>query len=186
MLVHRAASHLWGCIPTKRIRIWIAESAYDQNRCQMKLMLIDGTVRRRICTMPFKNNRQPAPRKAGCAVNSLFKAITYECVCQFVCMHWQVCRVHYQEGPVLCPQGHRWCPETFSLVYSRGGSLSILCFLFLKTHISLKNTITEGGQGAVGWEKEAEGRTRKRNRGFKEGKWEEKDERNRLSTPTIV
>lgn len=71
-------------------------------------------------------------------------------------VYWQVCGVHYQQGSAVCPQGHRWCRETLSQVYSLGGSLIILYSPFSQdTHLP-KYTIKEGGGGGVG--KEGEGR----------------------------
>ncbi len=56
----------------------------------------------------------------------------------------------------------------------------------LSRHSSSQKHNKRGGVGVVGKVTGAERRTRERNRGFKEGKLEAKEERNRLSTPTIV
>lgn len=102
-----------------------------QQNCQnakMKLMLIDGTAQYCVVRAPY---RLKITDNWPCLQKSWYLSL-------FVyAMTSTSCRVHYQRGSLLCPRGHRWCPETFSSADSQRGSLAVLYFLF--SHLSKKH-----------------------------------------------
>lgn len=96
-------------------------NVWHKKWCQMKLMLIDGSV----CTLPSRNYGQTARQKG--TIKSLFKALTWQCV--RVCVCASLClRALTDVWSLLsgghCRHTHRWSPETFSLVYCWRGSFS--------------------------------------------------------------
>lgn len=112
-----------------------------------------------------KKRRRKAPQKGGFGFNSLFNMVTCKCKC--ACQFVSACvdtRVEFIIGRTL-PSG----PQRMS-TNTQLSLLSILYFLFSQDAHLPKNTIKEGEVGAVGRKLEAEGRTRKRNEGFKEEK----------------
>lgn len=119
-------------------------------RCQMKIMLIDGTARRHVvyaqCHLEITSRRQSirltVPRRAG-------SRLTRKGVCVRILMSvWSSL-----SGEPFSHE-HRWSSEAFSLVYCRDGSLSILYFPSSSKHNG------GGGMGVFGRDTEVERRTK--------------------------